>query len=74
MYRVEALEDSRWRPIARGLFRTRIRALTNALCRTASEGQSHRVVDLDMQTITDLIPPDSLVVRQLDEKANHHKG
>ncbi len=60
MYRLEEHRQNRWRPVARGLFRSRIRAVTAARSRTAIAGHAHRVVDVELKLMTDLVPAGSI--------------
>ncbi|MBW0167034.1 MAG: hypothetical protein KXJ50_10585 [Vulcanococcus sp.] len=60
MYRLEIQRENQWKPVARGLYRTRMRAVTAALWRTAEAGSAHRVVDVELKSITDVIPEGSI--------------
>jgi hypothetical protein len=60
MYRLEIQRENQWKPVARGLYRTRMRAVTAALWRTAEAGSAHRVVDVELKAITDVIPEGSI--------------
>lgn len=60
MYRLEIQRENQWKPVARGLYRTRMRAVTAALWRTAAAGSAHRVVDVELKAITDVIPEGSI--------------
>jgi hypothetical protein len=60
MYRLEIQRENQWKPVARGLYRTRMRAVTAALWRTAEVGSAHRVVDVELKAITDVIPEGSI--------------
>ena len=60
MYRLEIKRDNKWKPVSRGLYRTCMRAVTAALWRTAEAGSAHRVVDVELKAITDVIPEGSI--------------
>ena len=60
MYRLEIQRENQRKPVARGLYRTRMRAVTAALWRTAEAGSAHRVVDVELKAITDVIPEGSI--------------
>jgi len=60
MYRLEEQRHNRWEPVSRGLFRSRIRAVTAARSRTALSGYAHRVVDVELKQMTDLVPAGSI--------------
>lgn len=60
MYQVEEHRHDVWAPCRERLFRTRLRALMVARCRAVQAGLAHRVVDLDLNAITDLVPAGSV--------------
>ena len=60
MYQVQQRCTSGWRPVARGVFRTLMKAVTAARCRTALQGSDHRIMDLSLKTVVEVVTEASI--------------
>lgn len=60
MFQVQECLTSGWQPVERGTFRTLLKAVTAARSRTAQQGTTHRVVDLSLKAVAEIIPQGSI--------------
>lgn len=84
MFQVQQRCTGGWCPVAQGMFRTPLKAVTAARCQTAQHGIEHRVVDLSLKAVIEVVakgaiqhPPDGQLrsgfLRQLSKPLDERR-